>query len=130
MTRTRTLMARVPRRLWRSSERIGTPDNKSLGARLTEPIDQHFTTTVSALSGSAGDGVWDDSRLTEEACLALFDAQLGSRHLDLAARWLRSQGKGYYTIGSAGRQGQAAGAGAVRPAGPAQPHDSLRGLFP
>jgi 2-oxoisovalerate dehydrogenase E1 component len=96
---------------------------------LTEPIDEHFTTTVSALSGSAGDGVWDDSRLTEEACLALFDAQLGSRHLDLAARWLRSQGKGYYTIGSSGHEGNAAVAAALRPTDPAMLHYRSGGFF-
>ncbi len=96
---------------------------------MTEPIDEHFTTTVSALSGSAGDGVWDDSRLTEEACLALFDAQLGSRHLDLAARWLRSQGKGYYTIGSSGHEGNAAVAAALRPTDPAMLHYRSGGFF-
>jgi 2-oxoisovalerate dehydrogenase E1 component len=40
--------------------------------------------------------------------LALFDAQLQSRHLDLAARWLQTQGAGYYTIGSAGHEANAA----------------------
>ena len=43
----------------------------------------------------------------------LFDAQLASRHLDLAARWLRSFGEGYYTIGSAGHEGNAAVAAAA-----------------
>ena len=40
--------------------------------------------------------------------LALFDAQLQSRHLDLAARWLQTQGEGFYTIGSAGHEANAA----------------------
>ena len=48
------------------------------------------------------------SSLTARVCLALFDVQLGSRHLDLAARWLRAQGRGYYTIGSSGHEGNAA----------------------
>jgi 2-oxoisovalerate dehydrogenase E1 component len=55
-------------------------------------------------------------------CLALFDVQLGSRHLDLAARWLRSKGKGYYTIGSSGHEGNAAVAAALRPTDPALLH--------
>jgi len=61
---------------------------------LAEPIDEHFITTVSAMRGSAAershaDVLRDGSSLTVGQCLALFDAQLGSRHLDLAARWLR-----------------------------------------
>src|SRR5258708_1862530 len=47
-------------------------------------------------------------------CLDLFGAQLASRHLDLAARWLRSRGIGYYPIGSSGHEGSAAVAAAVR----------------
>lgn len=39
---------------------------------------------------------------------ALFAAQVQSRHLDLAARWLQGQGRGYYTIGSAGHESNAA----------------------
>ena len=42
----------------------------------------------------------EGSGLTGERALRLFDAQLASRHLDLAARWLRSFGEGFYTIGS------------------------------
>jgi 2-oxoisovalerate dehydrogenase E1 component len=96
---------------------------------LAEPIDEHFTTAVSAMSGSAVAEGWADARLTEEACLTLFDAQLGSRHLDLAARWLRSQGKGYYTIGSSGHEGNAAVAAALRPTDPALLHYRSGGFF-
>ena len=62
------------------------------------------------------------SSLTARVCLALFDVQLGSRHLDLAARWLRAQGRGYYTIGSSGHEGNAAVAAALRPTDPALLH--------
>jgi 2-oxoisovalerate dehydrogenase E1 component len=55
-------------------------------------------------------------------CLELFDAQLVSRHLDEAARWLRSRGTGYYTIGSAGHESNAAVAAAVRLTDPALLH--------
>ena len=37
-----------------------------------------------------------------------FDAQVQSRHLDLAARRLQAQGEGFYTIGSAGHEANAA----------------------
>jgi 2-oxoisovalerate dehydrogenase E1 component len=101
---------------------------------LAESIDEHFTTTVSALSGTAGEHPRDDalrdvSSLTVGQCLAVFDAQLGSRHLDLAARWLRSQGKGYYTIGSSGHEGNAAVAAALRPTDPALLHYRSGGFF-
>ncbi len=52
----------------------------------------------------------------------LYDAQLGSRHTDLAARWLQSQGHGFYTIGSSGHEGNAAVAAALRPTDPALLH--------
>jgi 2-oxoisovalerate dehydrogenase E1 component len=78
---------------------------------------------------SDDDSVRDDSSLTVSDCLALFDAQLGSRHLDLAARWLRSQGKGYYTIGSSGHEGNAAVAAACRTGDPALLHYRSGGFF-
>ena len=62
------------------------------------------------------------SALTGGQCLELFDAQLASRHLDLAARWLRAQGAGFYTIGSSGHEGNAAVAAALRPGDPALLH--------
>ena len=94
---------------------------------MAEPIDDYFTTTISAMTTSArsrGDDepVRDGSSLTARACLALFDVALGSRHLDLAALYLRSQGKGYYTIGSSGHEGNAAVAAALRPTDPALLH--------
>jgi len=62
------------------------------------------------------------SALTGERCLELFDAQLASRHLDVAARWLRSKNAGFYTIGSSGHEGNAALAAALRPGDPALLH--------
>lgn len=99
---------------------------------MAEPIDEHFITAVSALSAgerSRDDAVRDRASLTVGDCLALFDAQLGSRHLDLAARWLRSQGKGYYTIGSSGHEGNAAVAAALLPTDPALLHYRSGGFF-
>ncbi|WP_243774655.1 thiamine pyrophosphate-dependent enzyme [Actinomadura barringtoniae] len=63
-----------------------------------------------------------DASLTTERLLELYDSQLGSRHLDLAARWLQSKGRGFYTIGSAGHEGNAAVAAALRPDDPALLH--------
>jgi 2-oxoisovalerate dehydrogenase E1 component len=59
----------------------------------------------------------------------LFDVQVASRHCDLAARWLRGQGKGYYTIGSAGHESNAAVAMALRPTDPALLHYRSGGFY-
>ena len=93
---------------------------------MAEPIDEHFTATVSAMTEHP---LADGSSLTLPNCLALFDAQLGSRHLDLAARWLRSNGQGYYTIGSSGHEGNVAVAAALRPTDPALLHYRSGGFF-
>lgn len=64
-----------------------------------------------------------------DALLALFDAQALSRHLDFAARALREEGVGYYTIGSAGHEGNAAVAMALRPTDPALLHYRSGGFY-
>jgi 2-oxoisovalerate dehydrogenase E1 component len=92
-----------------------------------QELDERFRTVVGGLTPAehAGDPtlpVRDDSSLTGAQALSLFDAQLASRHLDLAARWLRSFGEGFYTIGSAGHEGNAAVALAVRATDPALLH--------
>ncbi len=103
---------------------------------MAEDIDDYFTATVSAMAASTPRPVREptaplgnESSLTVENCLALFDAQLGSRHLDLAARWLRSKGKGYYTIGSSGHEGNVAVAAALRLTDPALLHYRSGGFF-
>ncbi|MBA2321048.1 MAG: MFS transporter [Deltaproteobacteria bacterium] len=55
------------------------------------------------------------SRLTGRLARRLFEAQLESRILDLLARELKNDGQSYYTIGSAGHEGNAAVAGAMGP---------------
>ena len=93
-----------------------------------EELDQRFLTAVAALPGpgeSGGSGAAGESGaagLGGEQLLTLFDAQAGSRHLDLAARYLRAEGHGYYTIGSAGHEANAAVAAALRPTDPALLH--------
>ena len=95
---------------------------------MAESIDDHFTTTIAALPDLDALPM-SNCALTSQAWLDLFDAQLGSRHLDLAARWLRSHGKGYYTIGSSGHEGNAAVAAALRPTDPALLHYRSGGFF-
>jgi 2-oxoisovalerate dehydrogenase E1 component len=59
----------------------------------------------------------------------VFTAQVRSRHLDHAARWLRARGAGFYTIGSAGHESNALVAAALRPTDPALLHYRSGGFY-
>jgi 2-oxoisovalerate dehydrogenase E1 component len=94
-----------------------------------EELDRRFLSAVRDLPGDTVAATADLSasvapgtRLTGEAAIALFDAQAGSRHLDLAARYLRAEGHGFYTIGSAGHEANAAVGAALRRDDPALLH--------
>jgi 2-oxoisovalerate dehydrogenase E1 component len=99
-----------------------------------DQAEQHFVAAIRALqdaerhpgqpapAGAAGQPVRAGSLLTAALCRELLDAQLASRHLDVAARWLREQQAGFYTIGSSGHEGNAAVAAALRPTDPALLH--------
>ncbi|MBO0824699.1 MAG: MFS transporter [Actinobacteria bacterium] len=89
--------------------------------RLLRAI-RELTPQPAARGASGGDPVRPGSGLTVAACLDLFNAQVASRHVDLAARWLRSRQAGYYTIGSSGHEGNAAVAAALRLTDPALLH--------
>ena len=97
----------------------------------SDPLDQHFLRAAAALRSATPQRTWPTglavpvrptTGLTGEQALALFDAQIGSRHLDLAARYLRAAGQGFYTIGSSGHEANAAVAGVLRPTDPALLH--------
>lgn len=96
---------------------------------MAEPIDEHFTATVSSLTAPSASDIAVLQGISAQDCLDIFDAQLGSRHLDLAARWLRSHNKGFYTIGSAGHESNAAVAAALRVTDPALLHYRSGGFF-
>jgi 2-oxoisovalerate dehydrogenase E1 component len=96
---------------------------------MTTPaeLDRHFIETVGGLPGGPARPdpaapVRPGSRLDGTTLLAIFDAQAQSRQLDFAARWMQQQGRGYYTISSAGHEGNAAVATALRPDDPALLH--------
>jgi 2-oxoisovalerate dehydrogenase E1 component len=91
-----------------------------------DQLDQRFLSAVAGLPapgpaepGTAGEPA---GSLRGGRLMALFDAQAGSRHLDLAARYLRAEGHGFYTIGSAGHESNAVVAAALRPTDPALLH--------
>ncbi|HEX6523915.1 MAG TPA: thiamine pyrophosphate-dependent enzyme [Streptosporangiaceae bacterium] len=94
-----------------------------------EVLDLRFVSAVRDLPGGGEAGRADraaavvpGTRLTGERAIGLFDAQAGSRHLDLAARYLRAEGHGFYTIGSAGHEANAAVGAVSRPDDPALLH--------
>ena len=87
-----------------------------------EQVDAAFRDAVAALDDRQGADPTALGDLEPARAMELFDAQAGSRHLDLAARWLRTQDRGYYTIGSAGHEANAAVAAATRPTDPALLH--------
>ena len=90
---------------------------------MTELLDEMFTRAIDEMRGLERTAV-GPPKGPESArrLLEVYDAQLGSRHLDLAARWLQVHGRGYYTIGSSGHEGNAAVAAALRPTDPALLH--------
>ncbi|HEY2691072.1 MAG TPA: thiamine pyrophosphate-dependent enzyme [Streptosporangiaceae bacterium] len=69
------------------------------------------------------------SLLDGATLLAILDAEIESRQLDLTARWMQQQGRGFYTIGSAGHEGNAAVAAALRPTDPALLHYRSGGFY-
>src|SRR5690606_2056964 len=92
-------------------------------------VDQRFVETVLALSSGVypprrepSEPLHPDSLLTVGDALELFSSQLESRHIDLCARKLKNEGRGFYTIGSSGHEGNAAVAAALRPTDPALLH--------
>jgi 2-oxoisovalerate dehydrogenase E1 component len=103
---------------------------------VTSPqnLDERFREAVATLSAlehrrSPDEPLTDGTTLRGAQALTLYDAQLTSRHLDLAARWLRSFGEGFYTIGSSGHEGNAAVAAALRPSDPALLHYRSTGFY-
>jgi 2-oxoisovalerate dehydrogenase E1 component len=92
-----------------------------------QALDRNFRERVGSLSGGGAGAdpdqpVREGSRLTGRVALAVFEAMVASRHLDLAARYLRAEGPGVYTIGSAGHESNAAIAAALRPTDPGLLH--------
>jgi 2-oxoisovalerate dehydrogenase E1 component len=89
-------------------------------------VERNFVERVAGLRpGTPRDPalpVREGTTLTGARCRELYACQVGSRLLDFAARWLRARGAAFYTIGSAGHEGDAAVAAALRPTDPVLPH--------
>ena len=97
-------------------------------------LDLHLASALAALGGARDEialerPVRAGSALVGRRALELFECQVASRQLDHAARWLRAQGLGFYTIGSAGHEGNAALAAALQPTDPALLHYRSGGFY-
>ncbi len=80
-----------------------------------ELLHQNFLERVASgdLPEIAGDSL-EASGLSAERLTEIFESQLLSRHLDYHSRVLQARGESFYTIGSAGHEGNAAIAAAFR----------------
>ena len=84
-------------------------------------LEEQLVEGIAALRGAPPPGHTVPAEV-QASLLRLFDIQLASRHCDMAARWLRSKGRGYYTIGSSGHESNGAVAMALRDSDPALLH--------
>ncbi|MDX1609169.1 MAG: thiamine pyrophosphate-dependent enzyme [Halofilum sp. (in: g-proteobacteria)] len=106
------------------------PNRDRATARPTsrvEIVDANFREFVRGWAGTPGDGdpaapLPGSGGLTGRDFLELLESQLLSRHLDFEARAMRARDEGFYTIGSAGHEGNAAVARATRHTDPAFLH--------
>ncbi len=90
-----------------------------------DPLEVALLANIDALNSNAE----STSSIDSERALRLFECQVHSRHIDHTARWLRANGNGYYTIGSAGHEGNAAVAAALRITDPALLHYRSGGFY-
>jgi 2-oxoisovalerate dehydrogenase E1 component len=92
------------------------------------PLDVHFRTRLSGQRPFRG-ARFDQLTARPLDLWALFEAQATSRHLDYAGRALQQQGRGFYTIASAGHESNAMTAMASRPTDPALLHYRSGGFY-
>lgn len=89
-----------------------------------QTLDEAFSATIAdaVIDPNSSRAARLAGQLSSDELLALFDAQLESRHLDFAGLALREQGRGYYTIGSSGHEGNVVVADCLEPTDPALLH--------
>ncbi len=88
-----------------------------------DPLEQHLIEALGRLASEAA-----PASLPAEA-EAAWRAQIASRAIDHAARWLQAEKRGYYTIGSAGHESNALVALALRATDPALLHYRSGGFY-
>jgi 2-oxoisovalerate dehydrogenase E1 component len=90
-------------------------------------LDTYFRNCLTDLSASQLAIASGESDKSE--WWGLFRAQATSRHLDFVARELQREGRGFYTVGSAGHESNAMVAMALRPTDPALLHYRSGGFY-
>ncbi len=90
-------------------------------------VDRNFIERVGGFTAAPRRQALDEpvrpgTSLSARAAIRMFESQVESRHLDLAARALKARNQCFYTIGSSGHEGNAAVAAASRPDDPAFLH--------
>src|SRR5215203_1269071 len=93
-----------------------------------DPLDTYFRDSLADLSASQSAIAPGDADKSEW-WWRVFEAQASSRHLDFLARELQQQGRGFYTISSAGHESNAMVAMASRPTDPALLHYRSGGFY-
>jgi 2-oxoisovalerate dehydrogenase E1 component len=88
-----------------------------------DPLEQHLLEALRALTPPR------TAAPSLPEARALWRAQVDSRLCDHAARWLQERKLGYYSIGSAGHESNAAVALALRPTDPALLHYRSGGFY-
>jgi 2-oxoisovalerate dehydrogenase E1 component len=123
---------RAPRRL--DVDLDGPGPGEELVAHLRPVLDDltappHPSPDADGWPAENGAGERADADANAAQLLPLLDAQLASRWLDVAARRMRAADEGFYTIGSAGHEANAAVALATRPTDPALLHYRSGGFY-
>lgn len=99
-------------------------------------VDQRFRETIAARRGTfkkvnrgAEERLFNSPTLSQAKAVSLLESQLTSRWLDYVARELKAEGKSYYTIGSAGHEGNAMVGALTRYTDPAFLHYRSGGFY-
>ena len=71
------------------------------------PLDSYFRDSLTADLSDSGAAIAAPESDKSAWWWGLFEAQATSRHLDFVARELQQEGRGFYTIGSAGHESNA-----------------------
>ena len=74
---------------------------------LVKGLAAQDSTTVKHRAINLDEPLHADTNLTVRDVVELFESQMTARHQDLVAREMRSRNEGFYTIGSAGHEGNA-----------------------
>src|SRR6188508_3117120 len=94
-----------------------------------DSLDRHFRYSLTADLSASQLAITRGDSDKSASWWRLFRAQATSRHLDFVARELQQQGRGFYTIGSAGHESNAMVAMAARPSDPALLHYRSGGFY-